>query len=44
MRVTLWLPIAVMGCAALSVLLVRRRKTAARTAAEPDVPASAQQA
>jgi hypothetical protein len=25
MRVTLWLPIAVMGCAALSVLLVRRR-------------------
>jgi MFS family permease len=28
MRVTLWLPIAVMGCAALSVLLVRRRKSA----------------
>jgi len=26
MRVTLWLPIAVMGCAALSVLLVRRRR------------------
>ena len=34
MRVTLWLPIAVMGCAALSVLLVRRRKTAAAPATE----------
>jgi MFS family permease len=38
MRVTLWLPIAVMGCAALSVLLVRRRK---RTSPEAAVPEAA---
>jgi EmrB/QacA subfamily drug resistance transporter len=36
MRVTLWLPIAVMGCAALSVLLVRRRKRTSPVAAEPE--------
>ncbi|WP_433293592.1 DHA2 family efflux MFS transporter permease subunit [Actinoplanes sp. CA-030573] len=36
MRVTLWLPIAVMGCAALSVLLVRRRRRTAAPAAEPE--------
>lgn len=37
MRVTLWLPIVVMGCAALSVLLVRRRpERPARPAQEPE--------
>ena len=37
MRVTLWLPIVVMGCAALSVLLVRRRpERPARPAEEPE--------
>ena len=37
MRVTLWLPIAVMGAAALSVLLVRRRPAQpARAAEEPE--------
>ena len=35
MRVTLWLPIAVMGAAALSVLLVRRRKRTAPVAEQP---------
>jgi len=41
MRVTLWLPIAVMGCAALSVLLVRRRRSAAPATEEPEVTPAA---
>jgi EmrB/QacA subfamily drug resistance transporter len=36
MRVTLWLPIVVMGCAALSVLLVRRQKRTAPVTEEPE--------
>jgi MFS family permease len=41
MRVTLWLPIAVMGAAALSVLLVRRQpQQPARPAEEPEAAAS----
>jgi hypothetical protein len=40
MRVTLWLPIAVMGVAALSVILVRNRRAADRESA-PDTPADA---
>ena len=36
MRVTLWLPIAVMGCAAISVLLVRRRRTTAPATETPE--------
>jgi EmrB/QacA subfamily drug resistance transporter len=40
MRVTLWLPIAVMGAAALSVLLVRRQpQQPARPAEEPEAAA-----
>ena len=41
MRVTLWLPIAVMGCAALSVLLVRRRKSTAPVTEEPEATPAA---
>jgi EmrB/QacA subfamily drug resistance transporter len=40
MRVTLWLPIAVMGIAALSVILVRNRRAADRESA-PDTQADA---
>jgi MFS family permease len=39
MRVTLWLPIAVMGCAALSVLLVRRRKRTSPVTQEAEAAA-----
>jgi hypothetical protein len=40
MRVTLWLPIAVMGVAALSVLLVHNRRASAKAPVE-DTPAEA---
>lgn len=41
MRVTLWLPIAVMGCAALSVLLVRQRRSTAPVTEESEVTPAA---
>lgn len=41
MRVTLWLPIAVMGGAALSVLLVRRRTTTAPATEKPEATPAA---
>jgi EmrB/QacA subfamily drug resistance transporter len=41
MRVTLWLPIAVMGCAALSVLLVRGRKSTAPATEDAEVTPAA---
>ena len=41
MRVTLWLPIAVMGCAALSVLLVRSRTTTVPATEEPEATPAA---
>jgi EmrB/QacA subfamily drug resistance transporter len=41
MRVTLWLPIAVMGCAALTVLLVRGRGTAEPATEQPEATPAA---
>jgi hypothetical protein len=41
MRVTLWLPIAVMGCAAQSVLLVRQRRSTAPVTEESEVTPAA---